>query len=69
MIRNHLHVDAEGKYHYYQFHDTERRGGDQVHSFSAEFSLIKQLGKDGYLTLCTAANDSPLCKGVTRANT
>eukprot|EP00958_Prasinococcus_capsulatus_P011836 scaffold1182_cov396-Prasinococcus_capsulatus_cf.AAC.9 len=56
-------ASSKGKYHYYQFHDTERRGGDQVHSFSAEFSLIKQLGKDGYLTLCTASTTGDaLCR-------
>ncbi|GHP09787.1 hypothetical protein PPROV_000852200 [Pycnococcus provasolii] len=42
-----------GKYQYYQFLNTERPGGDAVHSFDAEKALVMQLAKDGYVEFCS----------------
>ena len=42
-------------YQYYRFLNTERPGGDAVHSFDAEKALAMQLGRDGYVEFCSGS--------------
>jgi len=50
-----------GKYQYYTLKQTERVSGDPVHSFAAEFSMIRGLSGANALSLCAPDSQRSTC--------
>mmetsp|Transcript_63721 Transcript_63721/g.201528 ORF Transcript_63721/g.201528 Transcript_63721/m.201528 type:complete len:335 (+) Transcript_63721:154-1158(+) len=58
-------------YHYYVFRNTQLKQGYSGHMFETERALVEQLGREGFLTVCTDENpvecsapswvDNPCC--------